>query len=310
MTVKYKYKKSIFDQLETPPKNRKYIKFFEKLRWPDKVISPYDPTSKVWKLANNWYKCKNTGKKFNVRTGTVLQYSNIPLRKWYLASCLFASKKGISSYQLAKSLRITFTTAFNLLKDLRSLLDQFNFVKEKLKGVIEADETLVGGSNPNRHWDKKIPNSQGRSCADKTNVWGAFQRTGYLVTEVVPDVKRTTLEPIIRKHVEEGSDIYTDELLSYKGLGRWYNHEIIIHLIKQYVNGKVTTNRIENVWSVFKKTIKGTYHNNISDKYLPNYINELTFRYNTRKYTEEKRLELLFLTMMGKPLTYQEFSRL
>jgi transposase-like protein len=118
------------------------------------------------------------------------------------------------------------------------------------------------------------------------------------------------LEPIIRKHVEEGSDVYTDELLSYNGLGKWYNHQRVIHRNKQYVNGKVTTNRIENVWSVFKKTIKGTYHNNISDKYLPNYINELTFRYNTRKYTEEKRLELLFLTMMGRSLTYQEFSQL
>ena len=306
-----RYRKSIFDQLESPPKNQKYIRFFEKIRWNDKVVSPYDPTSKVWKLANNWYKCKNTGKKFNFRTGTVLQYSNIPLRKWYLACCLFNSKKGVSSYQLAKFLDITFTTAFNLLKDLRSLLDQFNFVKEKLRDTIESDETLVGGSNPNRHWDKKFLNCQGRSCVDKTPILGILG--SYLITRVVPDTKLSTLEPIINKHVEVGATVYTDEHYRHSNLPKRFNHQMVNHSAKpkQYKKGEVTTNSIEGVWSSHLKVpIKGTYHNNISDKYLQNYADEFAFRYNTRKYTEKKRLELLFLAMMGKPLTYQEFSQI
>ena len=137
-------------------------------------------------------------------------------------------------------------------KDIRSLLEQFNFVKDKLEGVVEIDETLVGGSNPNRHWDKKVPNCQGRSAVDKTNIFGALQRNGYLIAQEVSNVKMKTLVPIIRENVKRGSKIYSDELYIYSGLGKWYEHEIVNHSIKQYARknakgDKVSTNSIESV---------------------------------------------------------------
>jgi len=173
------------------------------------------------------------------------------------------------------------------------------------------DETLVGGKNKNRHWNKKVPHCQGRSHEDKSIIWGAVERDGYLITEVVPNVERKTLEPRIKKYIEKGSNIWTDELLSYKGLDRWYNHQIIIHRNNQYKDGEVTTNSIEGVWSPhFKVTIKGTYHNNISDKYLQNYADEFTFRYNTREWDEIERIEFFLLALLNKPLTYDEFKQL
>src|SRR5947209_6406739 len=107
-----------------------------------------------------------------------------------------------------------------MLKDIRENLNQFNFVKDELEGVIELDETLVGGSNPNRHRDKKFPNCQGRSYVDKTPVLGILERGGYLILVVVPDTKLRTLEPIINAHVKVGSTIYTDELYRYSKLYR------------------------------------------------------------------------------------------
>jgi hypothetical protein len=155
--------------------------------------------------------------------------------------------KGVSAHQLAKKLRITVKSAYLLLKDVRSVLKQSNFVKEKLKGTVEMDETLVGGKNKNRHKNKKVPRCQGRSHEDKSIIWGAVEINGYLITEVVPNVERKTLEPIIRKYIEKGSKVYTDELLSYRSLGKRYNHGIVNHDAKQYKNGEVTTNSIEGV---------------------------------------------------------------
>ena len=303
--------KSLLHFLLTLPTQQACIDYLEQCRWGENPISPYDPTSRVYKCTDNWYKCKNTGKRFNVKTGTILKHTKIPLVDWLWSLYHFLSKKGVSSCQLSRNIDVTQKSAWNLLKDIRENLNQFNFVKDKLKGTVEMDETLVGGKNKNRHWDKKVPHCQGRSHEDKSIIWGAIERDGYLVTEVVPNVERKTLEPITKKYVEKGSSVYTDELLSYKGLGRWYNHQIVIHRNNQYVKGEVTTNSIEGVWSPhFKVTINGTYHNNISDKYLQNYADEFTFRYNTRNYTERNRFDLTLSTILGKNLTYREFSSL
>ena len=125
--------------------------------------------------------------------------------------CHFLSKKGISSCQLAEKIDITQKSAWNLLKDIRENFNQFNFIKEKLKGIVEADETLVGGKNKNRHWDKKIPNCQGRSCVDKTPILGMLERKGYLITRITSDTKLTTLKPIIIECIEEGATVNTDD---------------------------------------------------------------------------------------------------
>jgi len=308
--------KSPFDQLETAPSRKKYLKYFEIMRWKGGMpVSPYDPNAKVYELADGWYKCSITKKRFNVKTGTILMYTKLSLRQWYLALCFFSAKNGISSHELADFLGVTQTTAWNMLKDIRSLLKQFNFVKDKLEKEVQIDETLIGGSNLNRHKDKKIPGCQGRSAIDKTSVFGALQSNGYLIAQTVPNVKMKTLVPIIRANVKTGSKLYSDELYSYSSLGKWYDHQIVNHSIKEYVRidvrgNKITTNSIESVWNHFKDPIHGTYRNNISDKYLQNYIDEFTFRFNTRKWKKRDRIDFLSSVVVGNYLTYQEFNQL
>ena len=255
--------------------------------------------------------CSKTKKKFSVKTvSKELKHSNLPLRMWYQTLCFISANKGdVSCRKLSRYLGITPKTAWLLLKDIRGVLKQSNFIKGKLKGIVELDETLTGGKNGNRRRDKKVPHCQGRSHEDKSIIWGAVERDGYLITEVVPNVERKTLEPITKKYVEKGSNVYTDELLSYRSLGKWYNHQIVNHRIKQYVNGEVTTNSIEGVWSTFKAKIRGIHRNNVSDKYLQNYADEITFHYNTREWSEQDRIELMALSLLNKPLTYNEFKR-
>ena len=308
--------KSPLDQLETVPSKQKYIKYFEEMRWKRGIpISPYETSAKVYELADGWYKCSKTKKRFNVKTGTILMHTKLPLRKWYLALCFFSIKKGVSSYQLVKFLGVTQTTAWNMWKDIRSLLKQFNFVKDKLKKEVQIDETLIGGSNSNRHKDKKVPHCQGRSAVDKTLVFGAMEQNGYLIAQKVPDAKMKTLVPIIRTNVKSGSKVYSDEWYIYSGLDKWYEHQIVNHSKSEYVRidtqgNKISTNSIESVWNHFKNPIHGTYHNNISDKYLQNYIDEFTFRFNTRKWEEQDRVDFLLSAVVGNHLTYQEFSQL
>ena len=132
-----------------------------------------------------------------------------------------------------------------------------------------------------------------------------IERGGNVITQVVPNVERKTLEPIIRKHVEKGSNVFTNEWLAYNKLYKAYKHQIVNHRIKQYVNGNVSTNSAENFNSHLKRGLYGTYHQ-VSKKHLSKYVNEFTFRFNTRKYKEQERFDLLLLSSVGKSLSYRE----
>lgn len=221
--------KSLFDFLTSSPSEQECIDYFEERRWKGKVVSPFDSTSKVYKCKNNKYKCKNTGRYFTVKTGTVFRNSNISLQKWFLALYILSThKKGISSCQLAKDLNITQKSAWFVLHRLRCIYDLPEF-KTMLENSVEIDETFIGGKNKNRHKDKKIPHSQGRSWKDKSPVLGILERNGNLICQVVQDTKLKTIQPIIRENIKENSNVYTDEWLAYKNLGKWYKHSIVNH---------------------------------------------------------------------------------
>lgn len=298
---------SLFDLLNSNPSEQDCIKYLEKIIWEGKPpISPFDPTSKVYSCSNNRYRCKNTGKYFNARTGTVFRNSNISLQKWFHALFLFAShKKGISSYQLTKHISITQKSAWFVLHRLRHISD-ISLFKEMLKDFVEVDETFIGGKNKNRHWDKKVPNSQGRSWKDKVPILGIIERGGNLITQVVPNTQQNTIEPIIKANVEKGSSVYTDEWLAYQDLYKQFNHQIVNHRKKEYVNGKASTNSVESVWACFKRGLN-TYHW-VSKKHLPKYVYEFTMRFNTRKYKEQERFDLVLLSSVGKSLSYRELT--
>ena len=147
--------KSIFDLLKAFPTEQSCIDHLEKLQWNGNPVSPFAPESKIYKCAGNKYKCKNTGKYFNVRTGTIFDNTKIPLQKWFLALYVFSSdKKGISSHQLAKDISVTQKSAWFLLHRLRYAFDHPNF-QNTLANIVEVDETFMGGQSANKHTSKK-----------------------------------------------------------------------------------------------------------------------------------------------------------
>ncbi len=153
-------------------------------------------------------------------------------------------------------------------------------------GIVEVDETFVGGKNINRHTNKKVENSQGRSFKDKTPVFGIYHHNSRTVKGfVISDTKGATLKPLVYKNVTEGSTIYSDEWGAYHGLDENYSHNMVFHNRKQYTNGDCTTNRIENFWSIFKRTIRGSYIQ-VSPKYLQAYVNEVSFKFNNRNNSQ------------------------
>lgn len=164
---------SIIEIFTTFPTEQSCIEHLEQMKWNDEVISPFDENSKVYKCKNNRYWCTNTRKYFNAKTNTIFENTKIPLVKWFIAIYLNTThKKGISSLQLSRDIGVTQKTAWFMLQRIRSCYSQPE--ETKLEGVVEIDETFVGGKNKNRHWDKKVPQSQGRSFKDKNTYTAAY----------------------------------------------------------------------------------------------------------------------------------------
>jgi transposase-like protein len=298
--------KNLFELLKSYPTEQDCIRYYEEIVWNGKPVSPFDPTSKVYQCSNNQYKCKNTNKYFNIKTRTVFENSKISLLKWFQALYFLTSyKKGITSLQLAEEISVTQKTAWFVLHRLRKAFEHPNFVQEMLGNEVEIDETFIGGKNKNRHWNKKVPHSQGRSWKDKVPVLGMLERNGNLIAQVVPNTSQNTLEPMIKASIKKGASIYTDEWYAYQDLSKNFNHQIVNHRIKQYVNGRASTNAIENRWSHLKRIIGITY-NWTKKKHLQKYVNEFTFRSNTRKCSKKERFDLALSSSLGKRLTYQE----
>lgn len=201
---------SLIELVKAFPAEQDCIDHLETLRWKGFVVSPFDPTSKVYKCKDNKYRCKNTGKYFNVRTNTLFDNTKVELIKWFMAIWLVTShKKGISSLQLARDIQVTQKTAWFMLQRIRKCFGVEN--DSELNNEVEIDETFVGGKNKNRHADKKIENSQGRSVKDKTAILGMVERKGKLVTRQIESTASEHITPeVIIKNVKEAM-VYTDE---------------------------------------------------------------------------------------------------
>lgn len=293
---------SLIELVQTFKDEQTCLEYLEKLRWGGYVVSPFDESSVVYKCKGNKYKCKNTGKYFNVKTNTLFDSTKIELQKWFMAIWLVTShKKGISSVQLAKDIDVTQKTAWFMLQRIRKCFGIEN--DNDLDNNVEVDETYVGGKNKNRHANKKVENSQGRSTKDKVPVVGMVERQGKLNARTVENVQEETLTAEIIKNVKETANLYTDEWLGYRNISKIYKHSIVNHNAREYVNGEAYTNTIEGFWSLLKRGIYGIYHFT-TKKHLQKYIDEFVFRYNTRKHTEIERFDLLLLNM-GVRTTYK-----
>ena len=236
------------------------------------------------------YKCRSCRERFTVTLKTMFEGSHIRLRKWFIAIYIFSlHKKGVSSHQLASDLGITQKSAWFMLSRIRHAFAPKKR-NSKIDGAVSCDETFIGGKNKNRHSDKKVLESQGRSVKDKTPVFGMKHIGGDMHTHVVPDTKATTLKPIINEMMQDGSIVITDEWLGYSNLSANYNHVVINHREYEYVRGGFTTNNVENFWSLLKRGIYGIYHQ-VSPKHLHKYCDEFTFRFNARKATTNDKFD-------------------
>jgi transposase-like protein len=283
-------------------------------RWPNGVVCPTCGNTKISFLKNqNKWQCTNRHAKrqFSIKTGTIFEDSPLGLDKWLVAMWLLVTcKNGISSYEVHRDLGISQKSAWHLMHRVR--LAVHNGSLDKMSGHIEADETFIGGEARNMHASKRALRITGRGGKDKTAVMGILERGGKVRTSIVANRKKKTLQSEIRKHVEAGSALYTDFLLSYDGLESDYAHQVVDHAV-QYVDGQIHTNGLENYWSLLKRTISGTYVS-VEPFHLFRYLDEQAYRFNHRKDDDGKplddgqRFDLAVRQIVGKRLTWAEVT--
>ena len=262
------------------PTHESCIAHLENVRWNDTPVCPYcKSTNQTPEIATHRYHCNNCNTAYSVTVGTIFHHTHLDLQKWFLAiSLVLNAKKGYSARQLARDIDVTKDTSWRILMQIRKA---FVDDKEMLDGIVEADETFIGGKNKNRHADKKVQNSQGRSFKDKTPVIGVLERGGKVVAKKAKDTSSNTLMKFLKRNVKQGSTVSTDEWVGYNKVSEKFAHLVVNHGSGQYVEGEAHTNTLEGFWSLFKRGIIGQYHQ-ISEKYLNKYVDEFCFRYNNR----------------------------
>jgi transposase-like protein len=277
--------------------------FLAAQRWPRGVKCLECGTDRVGFLPSRsiWY-CKVCGLRFSVKKGTIFEDSPIPLSKWLPAIWLYsAGKKSRSSHQLARDLGVTQKTAWFMSHRIRVALHIPD--ASPLSGEVEADETFIGGKDQNKHAHLRRPMGRGPMLG-KAAVMGLLERHGEVRARVVPTRHKAVLQAEVRRNVVAGSTVYTDALKSYQGLEAEYVHEVIDHS-EAYVRDRIHTNGIENFWSLFKRIIYGTHHS-VQPFHLDAYLDEATYRFNSRGSTDTARFADAMRRTDGKRLTYKQ----
>jgi transposase-like protein len=276
--------------------------FLAAQRWPRGVKCLECRSDRVGFLPSRsiWY-CKACGLRFSVKKGTIFEDSPVPLSKWLPAIWLYsAGKKSRSSHQLARDLGVTQKTAWFMSHRIRVALHIPD--DTPLSGEVEADETFIGGKDKNKHIERR--RGPWGPQVGKVAVMGLLERHGEVRARMVPSRHKPVLQAEVRRHVTPGSTLYTDALKSYQGLEAEYVHEVIDHS-ESYVRDRVHTNGIENFWSLFKRIIYGTHHS-VQPFHLDAYLDEATYRFNSRGKTDTERFADAMQRTDGKRLTYKQ----
>lgn len=283
--------------------------WLEAKRWPNGPVCPHcgveDRAYRLQAKATSTrpvrkgvWKCKDCRKQFTVTIGTVFAESHIPLNKWmYAIHLMCSSKKGISALQLSRTVEITYKSAWFMCHRIRKAMEK-DPVRAKMTGIVEADETYVGG---------KGTGTQGGPMAggSKVAVFSLIQRDGEARSVVVEDVKAKTLKGIIRNEVEGTAHIMTDQMASYHGLGKEFaSHGTVDHSAQEYVRGVIHVNFSESYFSLLKRGIIGAFHH-VSKKHLQRYLEEFDFRWNRRKISDSERVLAAVAGTEGKRLYYR-----
>jgi transposase-like protein len=294
------------------------LDFIITTRWPDGVCCPrcgdVDVTlieRKTRKQDRTIWRCHGCKKQFSAKVGTIFEDSPLPLSKWLVAMWLLVgAKNGISSYELSRALGTTQRTAWFMLHRIREAIRLGSI--EKFRGPVEADETVIGGIEKNKHADRKLRTGRGGDHAlGKTIVMGVLDRgteshRSKVRASIIANCTSATLRDEITSSVEEFATLYTDAYKGYHGLSDKYIHDFVDHTVL-YAIGQVHTNGIENFWALLKRMLKGTYIA-VEPFHLKRYIDEMVFRFNERGGTDRDRFLTAVSMISGKRLTYAELT--
>jgi transposase-like protein len=283
--------------------------FLVSLRWPHGAFCPAcNAKNPMFLKTRRIYKCRDCGRQFSAKLGTIFEDSPLGLDKWLPAIWMLAnSKNGISSYELARGLGLTQKTAWFMLHRIRLAMQSRTF--RKMRGSVEADESFLGGAAKFMHFAKKKRVVRGTGGMDKVAVFGLLERgkggkASRVAASVVSRIRKKDLQKQIREKVKAGSALYTDAFWSYKGLEEQYQHQVVDHAVA-YVKGKVHTNGLENFWSLLKRTIKGTYVS-IDPFHVSAYLDEQVNRFNNRRLNDRGRFVDVLRAIVDKRLTYRD----
>jgi transposase-like protein len=286
------------------------LAFVVQLRWPSGIVCPRCGTDKPNFLkSRRIWRCKGCRKDFSVKVGTIFEDSPLGLDKWLPAIWLLANaKNGISSYELHRAIGVTQKTAWFMLSRIRLAMQSGSF--EKMSGEVEVDEAFIGGKAEYMHKSRRRKGERRHGQWDKAMVLGMLQRKrgpkhSTVVLRRVPGVRSRHLLPHIVENVEKGTEVFTDALLTYKGLKELeFKHASVDHAVS-YAQGKVHTNGLENFWSLLKRAIKGTYIS-VDPVHLFRYLDEQAYRFNERKKNDLQRFVGVLKDVVSKRLTYNE----
>jgi transposase-like protein len=289
--------------------------YLESVRWPDGVVcpkcdeaerEPYLLKGKSLKGRRVW-KCRACRKQFTVMVGTIFESSHVPLNKWLAAFYLLCtSKKGMSAHQLHRMLGVTYKTAWFMFHRIREAMKEPEFAG-KLSGVVEADETYIGGKRKNKHGKEtrgRPPQKDGLKT--KAPVLSLVERGGRVRSQRVANVTARELGRVIEEEVDLNARLMTDELRSYERIGSMLaDHRSISHGRGEYAVGDVHVNTVEGYFSILKRGINGIYHH-VSRTHLHRYLHEFDFRYNNRDLSDSARTVRALTQAEGKRLRYAE----
>jgi transposase-like protein len=259
------------------------IAHIEKVRWQGKPICPYCESDHASAMPKEQrHHCNNCKTSFSATVKTIFHHTHLPLQKWFVAlSLILNAKKGIAARQLGRDLEVSKNTAWFLAMRIRRAMQESPEQRALLQGIVEADETYVGGKPRKGNRTAGGTHKRGRGT-DKTPVIGVVERGGKVYIKAVKHVDAKTLNQFVREHIDaEKTTVMTDEFTGYIKLATFVAHKTVNHQV-EYVSGNIHTNTLEGFWSLLKRGMIGQYHK-VSKRYLPRYLDEFSYRYNNRK---------------------------